>query len=147
MSTTPQTIFIATAAFLFLKMQSNSFVQAYSRFRGAGFKYPEDSIFGDRGVDEAQVQRMDDLEYRATACWRNDLENIPFFIVAALCGLMAGIPTAAYQALMIGYCAARSLHSITLLFGKQPWRTIFFVIGTSITCTLFLWSLKLQGWT
>lgn len=143
---TPESVFVATSAYLFLKMHFNSFFQGYARARGSGFKYPEDRLFDSSPKPEEQIKKMEDLEWRATACWRNDLENIPLFFVAALCGLMSGIPLPAYKALLVAFCIARTLHSASLLFGRQPWRFIFFLVGMCITSTLFVWSLSLQGW-
>lgn len=132
--------FTAASAYLFLKMFLNSGLQGYARFRGLGFKYPEDQAFK---KSIAPNEKLADLEFRATAAWRNDLENIPMFVVAALCGLLAGVPLFAYQVLLTAYCGFRTLHTLTLITGKQPWRFIGYAGGISVTGVLFLWSLKL----
>lgn len=142
---TPESVFVAASAFLFVKMLFNSFVQGYARFRATGFRYPEDTFLDPKNVDESYKERLSRLEHRATAAWRNDLENIPMFLVAAYCGLISHIPMESYQSLVLAFCLARAFHTVALLVGRQPWRFLFFLAGVSVTLTLFLWSLKLQG--
>lgn len=137
-------VFVATSAFLFLKMLGNTMVQGYCRFRYKSFKYREDEPFFRARLDPDRPQP--ELLNRADAAWRNDLENIPMFVIAALCALLSGLPTAAYTILCATYCGARTLHTLTLLAALQPWRFIFFVVGMSCTCSLFIWSLHLRGW-
>lgn len=137
-------IFVATSSYLFVKMFSNSIVQGYCRFRYKSFKYREDESFFRAKLDTTKPQP--ELLTRADAAWRNDLENIPMFIVAALCAMFSGVPEQAFCWISLLYCAARTLHTITLLASLQPWRFIFFFIGMSCTSALFIWSLHLQGW-
>lgn len=139
-------VFTATAAFLFLKMTANSFVQAYTRIRGVGFGYPEDvSTF--KGRERVQEHPLKDLHERAGAAWRNDCENLPIFLVAALCGAVAQVPLQAYTALLVAFCGLRLVHFVSLLKAAQPWRFLSFVAAQSIIGTLFVWSLRLQGWS
>jgi uncharacterized MAPEG superfamily protein len=64
---------------------------------------------------------------------RNAMENIvPFFAIGLLYVLTGG--TALGATLYFGiFTGARVLHSIAYLAAKQPWRTIFFVIGALAT--------------
>ncbi|MCA9794507.1 MAG: MAPEG family protein [Candidatus Eremiobacteraeota bacterium] len=137
-------VLAATATFLFLKMQTNSVLQGYARAKGVGFVYPEDQAFfgGPKGQERSHYE---DLHFRATAAWRNDVENIPMFLMAAVCGLLAGVPLEAFRLLLIGYCVCRSLHTVFLVKSVQPWRFLLFATGNTITGVLFLWSLRLVG--
>lgn len=136
--------FVATSAYLFLKMFANSGVQGYARLRSKTPKYREDKMFF--GTEHDPARPPSDLLQRADACWRNDLENIPIFIVAALCGLMAGVPQNLYLPLMLIFCVGRTLHSVSMLLALQPWRFLGYVAGVVSTGALFVLSLRQFGW-
>ena len=137
-------VFVLASAYLFLKMNANSAVQGYARFRYNSFKFREDEVYFQ--VADRESRPTPQLMTRADACWRNDLENIPIFLVAALCGLMVKLDLQLYSALVVVFCAARSAHSFFLLWGKQPWR--FLTYATAISCTgvMFVASLRNLGW-
>ena len=136
-------IFVATSAYLFLKMFSNSLVQGYARFRTQNFKYAEVQKFFGKNDEAPKAQT--DFQNRADAVWRNDLENIPVFYVASLCALLTGINPVSYKLLAWGFCVVRSIHTVTLLKPLQPWRTIAFAAGISCTAMLFKLSLTSLG--
>ena len=137
-------IFVATTAYLFLKMFANTGAQAAGRLRYKSYKYREDEPFFGTKFDEQPPQP----EYltRAEGAWRNDLENIPIFLFAALCGLLSGLPLGTYKALCIAFCAARTLHTVFLLSGLQPWRFICYFVGVVSTGAMFATSLHALGW-
>jgi glutathione S-transferase len=137
-------VFVASSAYLFLKMFANSGVQGYARFRWKSFKYREDQGFFGAPFDENRPQP--ELLMRADAAWRNDLENIPMFVVAALCGALSGVPLPLYRVLVLAFCAARTLHTPCLLFGWQPWRFLSFALGIASTLLLYGVSLRQLGW-
>ena len=137
-------IFVASSAYLFLKMFANSGVQGYARFRWKSFRYQEDQGFFGAPFDEHRPQP--DLLMRADAAWRNDLENIPMFIVASLCALMTGVSLPLYKACVVSFCAARTLHTPCLLFRWQPWRFLAFASGVAATLVLYASSLRQLGW-
>lgn len=136
--------FVATNAFLFLKMFANSGVQAYGKFRYKHHKYREDSALFRAKPDRESPPP--EIMVRAEACWRNDLENIPIFIVAALCALLAGVPHHLYIPLLVAFCIARTVHSLSLLLALQPWRFLGYLSGVISTGTLFVLSLRQFGW-
>lgn len=138
------TYFVAGSAYLYLKMLGNSGVQGFARFRHKNPKYKEDAPFfgGTSGMDQPQPE----LLVRADACWRNDLENVPIFIVAALAGLLAGVPSGLYGILVFAFCAGRTLHTVTMLIGKQPWRFLGYLTGVISTGVMFTLSLRQLGW-
>jgi uncharacterized MAPEG superfamily protein len=136
-------IFVASSAYLFLKMFSNSLIQGYARFRSKNFKYVEDQKFFAKSDEPPKPQT--DLQNRADAAWRNDLENIPVFFVAALCALMTGINPLTYKLLVTVFCLARTMHTFTLIFPLQPWRTMAFSAGIGCTGLLFRFSLTALG--
>ncbi|MFA7481517.1 MAG: MAPEG family protein [Vulcanimicrobiota bacterium] len=132
--------FVLGACYLNLKMLANSFVQGYGRFRYKSFKYKEDQPFFRAEAPSGGEQP--EILTRADACWRNDLENIPGFLVAALCGLFCEVPLEVYRALMIIFCAGRTLQTVSLLLAKQPWRFIGFLAGQVATIAMFAWSIR-----
>jgi uncharacterized MAPEG superfamily protein len=132
--------FVVGACYLNFKMLANSLVQGYGRFKYKSFKYREDEMFfrTEMRRDEPQPE----LLTRADACWRNDLENIPVFLFAALGGLVCGIPLEVYRALIVLFCAGRTLQTVSLLLSLQPWRFIGYLAGQTCTVAMFAWSLK-----
>lgn len=145
MEHSPLTVFVGACAFLYLKMLANSMVQAYCRFRYKSFKYREDEPFFRCKFEDQEPQP--ELLTRADAAWRNDHENIPIFLAAALCGLLTGVPLPVYTGLVVAFCVGRSTQTLCLLKGIQPWRFIGFVTGQICTSALFIWSLRLLGWS
>lgn len=136
--------FVAGCAYLYLKMMANTGVQGYARFRYKSHKYNEDTKFFGTKPDREAPQP--EILTRADAAWRNDLENIPLFIAAALCGYLSGVSTALYGPLVIAFCAARSVHTLSLLVGLQPWRFLGYLVGVVSTGTMFVLSLRQFGW-
>src|SRR5271156_6126487 len=118
-------IFAITAIVLALKMAANSVVQGVARTRAKAFVNPEDAtMFGAPAVaEEAPMVR------RAANVWRNDLENIPIFLILGLIYVIAGLS----PGMFMGYCAvfavARILHTIFYLNAVQPWRTVAYTVG------------------
>ena len=66
---------------------------------------------------------------RAKRAHLNDIENIPGFLILATLFTLTGASAKAGWAYFGLYFAARLLHTIVYLLQKQPWRTIFFVVG------------------
>lgn len=136
--------FVATSAYLFVKMFANSAVQGFTRMRMKAPKFAEDGKFFGGNTDPEGP--LGELLARADGCWRNDLENIPIFLVAALCGLMAGVPYGLYLPLLLAFCLARTLQTVSLLLALQPWRAIGYGAGLVCTGAMFVLSLRQFGW-
>src|SRR4051812_40880171 len=75
-------IWALTAAFLFLKMWSNSLIQGVALFKSKHVALPEDARFVGKNATVAGPES--DLALRASYCWENDLENIPIFLFLLL---------------------------------------------------------------
>jgi|JI10StandDraft_1071094.scaffolds.fasta_scaffold56633_2 uncharacterized MAPEG superfamily protein len=92
---------------------------------------PEDKTKDARVVEEevADVQR-------ANRVWRNAFANtIPFLIVAFLFVLTGAKKLDALIYFSV-FAGARVLHALVYMLGKQPWRTIFFLVGQTATIGL-----------
>jgi uncharacterized MAPEG superfamily protein len=73
---------------------------------------------------------------RANRAWRNAFANtIPFLIIALLFVLTKATKNAALP-YFATFAGARVLHAIAYNLGKQPWRTLCFVVGQLVTLGL-----------
>jgi uncharacterized membrane protein YecN with MAPEG domain len=115
-----------TAIVLELKMMAIAVVQGQGRMSAGQFVLPEDAKMfhgGEPAVAEAPI--VD----RASRAWRNDLENIPIFLILAGIYVMAGLSAAAFAFYCIVFVVARILHTYLFIKALQPWRTIAFTVG------------------
>ena len=119
-------IYALTAIILALKMSAISIVQGRARTQAKKFLNPEDA----RTLGGESVTEEVEMVLRGGRAWRNDLENIPIFLILGWIYVAAGLSTT----LFIIYCAvfviARILHTICYLNAVQPLRTISFVVGS-----------------
>lgn len=99
---------------LALKMWANSAVQAIARFKYKTFVNPEDAkFFGAMLKTDMSVQSVEHpLVQRATLCWRNDLENIPLFMVLSLGYVLIGGSEIWALVYFSVFVFARVLHTI-----------------------------------
>jgi uncharacterized MAPEG superfamily protein len=115
-----------TTVLLFVKMLANSAVQAYHRIGKKAFAIPEDARFF--GGVEPLVQDLPEVQ-RASAIWRNDLENIPIFLFLALVYVLVdGSPSAAPYYFGT-FVVARFAHMLFYMNAMQPWRFLAFLVG------------------
>jgi uncharacterized MAPEG superfamily protein len=128
-------MYAITAVVLGFKMFFNSLAQGKGRVSTSIFTNPEDArLFG--GKLEAQEAPA---VQRASAVWRNDLENIPFFLIIAGIYVMAtGLSSEAFEIYCVVFIIARIFHTICYLNSLQPWRTIAFVVGAGAMFALMI---------
>src|SRR6266851_6116043 len=114
-----------TAIVLELKMAAIAVVQGRGRVSTGLFVLQEDAkLFS--GTESPQEAPIVD---RASKAWRNDLENIPIFLILAGIYVMAGLSSGAFAFYCIVFMVTRILHTYTFIKGIQPWRTVVFTIG------------------
>lgn len=134
-------LWLLCTIFLAAKMWANALVQAYARFRYRQFVNPEDArlvwqLMGEPCLPNTQEHL---LVQRGDRCWRNDLENIPMFLLIALgYGLLEG--SAAYLGI---FAIARIAHTLFYLAGLQPWRFLSYLLGVGATGAVAVHSLTL----
>jgi microsomal prostaglandin-E synthase 1 len=75
---------------------------------------------------------------RVLRAHRNDLENIPAFLILGFIAVLAGAPVLGLRICFIAYTAARVLHSVAYLKAMQPWRTMSFGIGQLASLSLMV---------
>ncbi len=127
-------IYALTTIILALKMSAISIVQGRARVAGGAFVNPEDArTFG---VKEA-AEELPDVQ-RAARAWRNDLENIPIFLILAWIYVSAGLSAAAFAIYCAVFVLARIAHTICYLNSIQPARTITFAVGGLATLALMI---------
>jgi uncharacterized MAPEG superfamily protein len=116
-------------AILGLKMIFSAIYTGTRRTKHQGFINAEDArTFGTSGATAATEESP--AVARALRIQRNDAENIPiFFAVGLAYVLLAATPTGA-AAYCWTYTLARIAHTIAYTWNLQPWRAIFFGVGT-----------------
>jgi glutathione S-transferase len=113
------------AIILSLKMSAIAIVQGRARTGAKKFANPEDAkMFGAQQVEQ-EVEGV----RRAANAWRNDLENIPMFLILALVYVIAGLSPHAFIVYCTVFTVARILHTVFYLNAVQPWRTVAFTVG------------------
>ena len=125
-------MYTITAIVLSLKMAAISIAQGRARVAAGVFVNPEDakSFAGKESSTEAPAVE------RASRAWRNDLENIPIFLLLGLIYVTLGCsPEGAYIYFTV-FIVARILHTVAYLNAWQPWRTIFFTVGMVVCVAL-----------
>lgn len=127
-------IYTLTTIILTLKMAAISGVQGVARIRAARFTNPEDArTFGvDIAADEAPMVQ------RAARAWRNDLENIPIFLILGWIYVAAGLAAKPFSIYCTVFVLARIAHTICYLNSIQPLRTIAYAIGSVVTVALMI---------
>jgi uncharacterized MAPEG superfamily protein len=94
---------------------------------------PETVSKGAKVVDEDPPEVA-----RVLRAQRNADVNIMPFLVLGLLYVINGASVRAAWILFGGFTLARLGHTFAYLNGKQPWRTIFFVVGGIITLALMV---------
>jgi len=120
---------------LFYKMFAIGIVQGKIRKKNKHFVIPEDAkIFGKVGP---KSQEHPDIT-RANNAYRNDLENIPIFLILGLIYILLNCnPIFSMYAFPI-YTLSRIMHTYFYIHALQPWRTISYIIAQTIA---FIFSL------
>lgn len=115
-----------TAIVLELKMFSIALVQGRGRVSSGLFVLPEDArLF--KGTESPTEAPIVD---RAARAWRNDLENIPIFLILAGIYVAAGLSAKAFGFYCLVFTVMRIIHTYTFIKALQPWRTVAFTIAT-----------------
>jgi glutathione S-transferase len=118
-------MYTITAIVLALKMAAIGVVQGRARTSAGVFVNPEDA----KTFRAKQAPEEVPAVQRAARAWRNDLENIPIFLILAWIYVAAGLSGTAFVVYCVVFMAARIIHTICYLNSIQPWRTAAFTIG------------------
>ena len=104
--------YVIAATLVILKAVSMSWLTVVRMMKeSAGFRSPEDirKTAFNPNPDPAQLAPNDRVD-RIRRIQQNDLESLPYFLVAALIFVLAGPPLWLAQVLLYGFVATRLLH-------------------------------------
>ncbi len=127
-------MYAITAIVLALKMFAIDFVQGRARLSAKTFVNPEDA----KAFQGRQAPEDVEMVQRGARAWRNDLENIPIFLILAWIYVTAGLSSGAFAVYCIVFMVARIAHTICYIAAVQPWRTIAFTIGAIATLAMMV---------
>lgn len=127
-------IYALTAVLLALKMAAISVVQGRARTAAKKFLNPEDA----RTLGGETVAEEVEMVLRGGRAWRNDLENIPIFLILAWVYVAAGLSTTLFAIYCAVFVVARIVHTICYLNAVQPLRTISYTIGAVAMLALII---------
>ena len=139
-------VYVTAAAFAVLKLMLQGWMTVYRMLKAkSGWASPEDLRPGliNRAPDEAQLE-VNEYVDRSRRMHRNDLENIPGFLIAGLLFVFVNPSLLLAQALMYGFVLARLAHFVAYA-SKQSHeiRATFYTIGSLIVIYMaahVLWS-------
>ena len=117
------------AAILGLKMLLSAIYTGVQRQRHQGYINSEDArAFGRTGA-RAGTEEAPAVAH-ALRIQRNDLENIPLFFAIGLTYVLAGASPIGAVVFCWTFTLARIAHTIAYTWNLQPWRAIFYGVGT-----------------
>jgi glutathione S-transferase len=132
------------AALMILKAVAMSWMTVVRMMgESGGFRSPEDlrKTFFNPEPNAGQLAPNERVE-RIRRIQQNDLENLPFFLVAGLIFVASGPPLLAAQGLLYGYVVSKLLHFWAYLTAKDhEVRATFWTIGSLILIVMTLWAL------
>ncbi|MCI2399275.1 MAPEG family protein [Aliiroseovarius subalbicans] len=139
-------VYVIAAALAVLKLMLQGWMTVYRMLKAnSGWASPEDLRPGliNRAPNEAQLE-VNEFVDRSRRMHRNDLENIPGFLIAGLLFVVVNPILLHAQVLMYGFVLARLAHFAAYV-SKQSHevRAIFYTIGSMIVIYMaahVLWS-------
>lgn len=99
-----------------------------SRLRSGAFLIAEDA----RLMGRPPADTESDFVRRCANVWRNDTENLPFFLAIALTYVLLGASTAQAQVVFAAFVLLRFAHTAVFLLGLQPWRAVCYLSGLAV---------------
>jgi glutathione S-transferase len=132
------------ASLMILKAVGMSWLTVYRMMKvNGGFRSPED-IRKTPLNPEPHPRQLEPNEYveRIRRIQMNDLENLPFFLVAGFLFVLAQPPLWVAQLLLYGYVVSRLAH-FAAYFAAQThdMRATFWTVGSLILIVMTVWTL------
>lgn len=122
-------LYAICSAVLTLQMLFLGALTAATRAKHNGYLSPEDGK-----VSRANATYVGAAEHPDTArvqrVHRNLLESLPMFFALGGIYLATGAPALGATICFLAFTAARVLHTVVYLKALQPWRTIFYALGS-----------------
>lgn len=129
------TTYVIAASIMILKLMGQGWITVHRMLKvGGGFLNPEDAKPGLANPKPRPGQLdPDDYVERSRRMQRNDLENIPAFLVAGLLFAWTEPPLLVAQLLFYGFVVTRLAHFFAYLTARShEVRATFFTIGSLI---------------
>lgn len=114
------TTYVIAAAIMILKVKSMSWLTVQRMIKAnGGFRAPEDikKTPMNKNPDPTQLDKNESVE-RIRRIHLNDLENVPFFLVAGFLFVLTDPSLMLARALLYGYVATRLLHFVAYFTGR-----------------------------
>jgi uncharacterized MAPEG superfamily protein len=127
--------YVIAATIMILKLMGQGWLTVYRMMKvGGGFLNPEDARPGLANPKPRAGQLdLDDYVERSRRMHRNDLENIPAFLVAGLLSAWTHPSLLVAQLLLYGFVVTRSAHFVSYVTARShEVRATFFTIGSLI---------------
>jgi len=136
--------YVIAATLVILKAVSMSWLTVVRMMKeNGGFRSPEDirKTAFNPNPDPTQLAPNDRVD-RIRRIQQNDLESLPYFLVAALIFVLAGPPLWLAQVLLYGFVATRLLHFAAYMSAQtHDVRAMLWTPGSLILIFITLWSL------
>ena len=136
--------YVIAASLMCLKMLLQAWMTVYRMIKvKGGYLYPEDLTKTNLNLEPHPDQlKPNPYVERSRGMQRNDMENIPVFLVAGLLFTLTQPALWVQQTLMYGYVISRLLHFYVLATAKiHDLRATFFTIGSLIVIAMSLYTL------
>lgn len=127
--------FVIAAAVMVLKAMLQGWMTVFRMLKvKGGFVNPEDAEKSPMNPEPspAQIEKNEYVE-RSRRMHANDVENIPFYLVASFLFVVANPPLLMAQICMYGYVGSRALHFLAYVTAqKHDVRATFWTVGSLI---------------
>ena len=136
--------YLVAAAIMILKLMGQGWMTVFRMVKSdAGLLNPEDLQAGpaNRNPSAKQLEQNEYVD-RSRRMHRNDLENIPAFLVAGLLFVAVDPPLALARGLMATFVVARLAHTIAYATAQRhEIRATFFSVGSIVVIVMTLYAL------
>jgi uncharacterized MAPEG superfamily protein len=136
--------YVIAATLMIIKMMGQGWITVYRMMKiGGGFLNPEDAAAGLANPKPRPGQLdPDDYVERSRRMHRNDMENIPMFLMAGLLFVWTQPALLLAQVLLYGFVAARLAHFWAYSTAKpHEVRATFFSLGSLIVIGMAVYAL------
>ena len=137
-------VYVIAASLMILKLMGQGWITVARMMKvGGGFLNPEDAAAGMANPKPRPGQLdADDYVERSRRMHRNDLENIPAFLIAGLLFVLTQPPLWLAQVLLFGFVVSRFAHFWAYLTAKpHEVRATFYSIASLIVIGMAVYTL------
>jgi glutathione S-transferase len=137
-------VYAIAASIMILKAVMMSWLTVYRMMKvNGGFRSPEDvkKTLLNPNPSEGQLAPNEYVD-RIRRIQLNDLENLPFFLIAGLLFILTKPPVLLAQALFYGYVLSRLIHFVAYFTARtHDSRATLWTIGSLILIVMTIWAL------